>query len=397
MKVVIAPDSFKESLPATEVAEAIAQGVLEVCGDARIDRCPMADGGGGTVDAMVAATGGEIRSADVYGPLGEPIRAHWGLLGVPIGAGLPGELGLAAVPGDKSGGELTAVIEMAAAGGLHLIPPQRRDPMRATTFGVGQLILAALDAGSKHIIVGIGGSATVDGGVGCAQALGVEFLDIDGRPCVSGMGGGSLSSIAHVNIKRRDPRLNGVRISVACDVNNPLTGPHGAARVYGPQKGATPEMIEMLEAGLCHLAEVIRRDLYMEVESIPGGGAAGGLGAGLAAFAGAKLVRGVDVIAKAIGLAGRLRGADLCITGEGRLDSSSRFGKTAFGVALAAGAAGVPTVCLAGQVVAGAPTDVFAGVHALVKEGVSVELSIRNAREHIRLRTIDAVKQFLKI
>ena len=396
MKVVIAPDSFKESLAAGEVASALAAGVLEAFPSAQIDLCPMADGGGGTVAAMVAATGGRLLVADVFGPLGEPVRAQFGLLGVPLGSALPGELGLAASAGEMPQEGWTAVIEMAAASGLVLVPPERRDPMRTTTFGTGQLILAALDAGAKKIILGIGGSATNDGGTGCAQALGVAFTDRRGALCVCGLAGGGLPTIAHVDISGRDPRIAMASIRVACDVTNPLTGPNGAAAIYGPQKGATPEVVEALDKGLASLAEVIRKDLGLYVESLPGAGAAGGLGAGLVAFAGAKLEPGLTMIAEAVGLARRLRGADLCITGEGRLDHSSSFGKTAVGVSKIASVAGVPVVCVPGQATADAPRELFAGVHPLVAGDVTVQAAMRHTAALLRTRATEAVRAFAR-
>ena len=395
MKIVIAPDSFKESLAAEEVAEAIAQGVLEVCPDARVDRCPMADGGGGTVAAMVAATGGEFVSADVFGPLGEPIRAQFGLLGVPAGAGLPGELGLAASPGLPAAGERTAVVEMAAASGLHLVPPQRRDPMRSTTYGTGQLIAAAIGAGARHIIIGIGGSATVDGGAGCAQALGVVFRDAAGRPCVQGLGGEGLASIATIDLAALDGRLGQTRISVACDVMNPLTGPDGAAAIYGPQKGATPEMVERLDGGLRHLAELICRQLGIDVQTMPGGGAAGGLGAGLVAFLKARLLQGLALVAETVALSARLKGADLCITGEGRLDQQSRFGKTVVGVAGIAAKSNVPVICIPGGATADAPAELFDAVYPLMAGGVTLDQAMREGRSLLKARAAEALRSFL--
>ncbi|HUS46860.1 MAG TPA: glycerate kinase, partial [Phycisphaerae bacterium] len=273
MKVVVATDCFKECISAAEAAKAIGAGVLDACRDASIDLCPMADGGEGSVAAMVAATGGGVLTADSFDPLGAPIRAHFGLLGSPAGAGLPGEVGLSgAIQGFNGQGaalpaarELTAVIEMAAASGLSLVPPERRDPLRTTTFGTGKLILAALNAGARRIIIGIGGSATVDGGCGCAQALGVQFLDSSGKPCAAGLAGGVLATIADFDLAGRDPRIAESRIRVACDVTNPLVGPEGAAAAYGPQKGATAEVVEQLDRGLAHLAEVILRKTGLDV------------------------------------------------------------------------------------------------------------------------------------
>ncbi|MBI1373151.1 MAG: glycerate kinase [Phycisphaera sp.] len=317
MKLLIAPDSFKESMTAADAAAAIARGIERLGVDVEIDLCPVADGGEGTVEAMVEATGGELKREVVIGPLGEPVEAAWGLLG------------------DKT----TAVIEMAAAAGLALVPRKRRDPARTTTFGVGQLIEAALDAEVARIIVGIGGSATTDGGAGMAQALGVTFTGVEPP-----MTGGQLADVGAVLLLSRDARLRNVAIVVACDVTNPLCGPNGAAAVYGPQKGATPAQVAQLDAGLAHLAS-----LLPDVDAdAPGMGAAGGLGFGLVAFCGARLERGIDLVLDAVRFDERVRGADLVITGEGRLDGQSVQGKTCLGVATAAAKHGVPTIALVG-------------------------------------------------
>ena len=385
MKIVVAPDSFKETLPAEEVAQAIAVGVLRTCPEANVDVCPMADGGEGTVDAMVAATGGRIMAADVFDPLGRPMRARFGMLG--------------------PGAERTAVVEMAAASGLALVPPELRDPLRTTTFGTGQLILAALDEGAERIVVGVGSSATTDGGCGAAQAMGVLFLDESGRPCVCGLAGGGLESIAKIDLADRDPRLAGVDISVACDVTNPLTGPDGAAAVYSPQKGATGETVRRLEAALVHLAELLRRDLGINVEHLSGAGAAGGLAAGLVAFAGAKLTSGMQLVAETVALADRLAGADLCITGEGKLDAQSLSGKTAVGVARLAAQAGVPVICIPGQFdrdaandlfAASATAELFAAVHPLVAGDVTPEQAMREPAKLLRQRAAEAMAAFLE-
>jgi glycerate kinase len=397
MKIVIAPDSFKECLWAQEVAAALGEGVLEACPDAAIDLCPMADGGEGTVEAMVAATGGAFAYADVFDPLGRPIRARFGLLGRASQANLPGEVGLAAalagdggnVPAPEEG--LTAVIEMAAASGLRLVPPDKRNPLRATTFGTGQLVLAALDAGARQIVLGIGGSATTDGGCGAAQAMGVTFVGRDGKAVMCGMGGGAIADVADFGTSGLDPRVRLARIRVACDVTNPLTGPNGSAAVYGPQKGATAEMVAQLDANLAHLAELIRRKLGLEVESMPGAGAAGGLGAGLVAFAGAKIERGVQVVADAVGLRRRLAGADLCITGEGRLDAQSRSGKTVYGVAALAGELGVPVVCIPGQALDGPSHEIFERVLPLVDGDVTVRQAMAQPAMLLRLRARQAM------
>jgi glycerate kinase len=333
MRIVVAPDSFKEALPARQVCEAIARGIRRARPDAAIDLLPMADGGEGTVDALVAATNGQLRESTVTGPLGESVRACWGVLG------------------DDSG---TAVLEMAAASGLGLVPSDRRNPLLTTTCGTGELIAAALNSGARRILIGIGGSATNDGGTGAAQAVGVRFVDRNGRVLPNGLSGGQLGLIDRIDPASRDPRIGQVPIEVACDVDNPLCGPRGAAAVYGPQKGADPESVRILDQNLAHLADVIQRDLGMQVRDTPGAGAAGGLGAGLLAFFDAKLRPGIQMVMDALRFLERIAGADLIITGEGRLDRQSMMGKLIEGVGRAAKAAGVPVIAMVGSIGQGA-------------------------------------------
>ena len=340
MRVVVAPDKFKGSLSAPEAARAMARGVAAVVPRAEIDLAPMADGGEGTVEALVAATSGTSREAVVAGPLGEPVRARFGMLG------------------DGH----TAVLEMAAASGLALVPRDRRDPSRTSTRGTGELLLAAVEAGARRVVVGIGGSATNDGGAGLGQALGYRLLDAEGREI--GPGGGALDRLAAIDASGRDPRLEGVEVAVACDVDNPLCGPRGASAVYGPQKGADPAMVAALDRNLDHLARVLERDLGVSVRDLPGAGAAGGLGAGLVAFASGRLEPGIALVIGAVGLADRLRDADLCLTGEGALDASSAFGKTPIGVARLARSLGCPTIALAGTVGEGAAAVLEQGIDA---------------------------------
>jgi glycerate kinase len=344
LKVVVAPDSFKECLSAPQVAEAMADGVRAAAPDAQVTSVPMADGGEGTVQALVAATGGALHNATVTGPLGEPVEAEFGILG-------DGE---------------TAVIEMAAASGLPLVPPERRDPTRTTTFGTGELIRAALDRGARHLILGIGGSATVDGGAGMAQALGVRLLGAEGQPL--GRGGGALERLDTIDLSGRDPRPADVTCEVASDVDNPLIGPRGAARVYAPQKGATPQMVESLEANLTRLADVVERDLDVQVRDLPGAGAAGGLGAGLVAFLGAALRPGVELVIEAVHLDEALAGADLALVGEGQLDGQTAFGKVPVGVARVAAKQDIPVVALAGAL--------GDGWEAVLDEGITACLPI---------------------
>ena len=344
MKVVIAPDKFKGSLTAPGAARAMARGVARAAPGAAVDLVPMADGGEGTVESLVAATGGAFREAIVAGPLGEPVAARYGRLG----------------------DGRTAVIEMAAASGLVLVPADRRDPGRATTRGTGELLRAALADGARRVVLGIGGSATNDGGAGLAQALGVRLLDAEGRDL--GPGGAELARLVRIDPSGLDPRLAGVEIAVACDVDNPLCGPRGASVIYGPQKGATPAGVAELDGNLEHFARVVARDLGVSIRDLPGAGAAGGLGGGLVAFAGGTLEPGVELVSRAVGLAGRLAGADLCLTGEGALDASSAAGKTAVGVARLARRLGVPTIALAGTL--------GPGVEAVLGEGITAYFSL---------------------
>lgn len=374
MKVVVAPDKFKGSLTAPEAARALARGVRRAIPDADVDEAPMADGGEGTVEALVAATGGRFREADVSGPLGEPVRARFGLLG--DGA--------------------TAVIEMATASGLMLVPHDRRDPTRASTRGTGELIRESLDEGARRLVVGIGGSATNDGGAGLAQALGYRLLDARGQDLPPG--GGPLLRLDRIDASGRDRRLDGVEVAVACDVDNPLCGPRGASAVFGPQKGATPEQVATLDRGLAHFARVIFRDLGADVADLPGAGAAGGLGAGLVAFANGRLTRGVDTVIAAVKLADRLRGADLCLVAEGMLDGSSAGGKTAVGVARLARSLGCPTLALAGAIGPGAEAVLAEGIDAyfsLCPGPIPLEQSIARASEYLEHAAEQATRAFL--
>ena len=362
MKVICAPDSFKESLTATQGAQAMKRGVLRVVPDATVDLCPIADGGDGTVDAMLAATGGQRMTSQVQGPLAEPLGADWGMF---------------------EAAERTAVIEMAAASGLALVPIKQRDPRETSTFGTGQLIAAALDAGAKTIILGIGGSATNDGGCGMAQALGAVFLNASGEPIEKPFVGKRLSDIARIDLSALDARLSQTRVTVACDVNNPLTGPNGAAAIYGPQKGATPPIVEFLDAGLVNLAQHMRADLDKDVQTTRGVGAAGGLGGGLVAFLGAILKPGVSMVLDAVDFDTRVRGCDLCLTGEGRIDGQSLSGKACLGVAQAAGLHGVETIALVGKTGPGAEATLEHGLASYhpISEGLPLDEAIRRASE----------------
>jgi glycerate 2-kinase len=340
LRIAVAPGPFKGSLTAEQAAACIARGLRKGLPRVSTVLVPMADGGDGTLDAVVKGTGGHRVICRASDPLQRRIRAAFG------------------VTGDGR----TAIVEMAAASGLVLLQPRERDPLRTTTRGTGELICRALDLGVSRILVGIGGSATNDGGAGMARALGVRFLDRQGRDLPEG--GGALEGLWRIDASGLDPRLSGVGVDVACDVVNPLVGPRGAARVYGPQKGATPQMVAHLDRGLRRLAIVIRRDLGHSVRDVPGAGAAGGLGAGLMAFLGARLRRGVDIVMEAVGLERKLRGCDLVITGEGRLDGQTAYGKAPAGVARLASRMGVPVVVIGGCIGPDARRVLSAGVDA---------------------------------
>ena len=342
MRIVVAPDSYKGSVSAPDVAEAMERGILRIFAEADVCKIPIADGGEGTVAALVAATGGKLRQSKVLDPLGRRIDAHWGILG--DGA--------------------TAVIEMAAASGLPLIPGPLRDPRRATSFGTGELIRAALDAGLRRIILGIGGSATNDGGAGMIRALGARFADASGNELAEG--GAALAGLASVHLDGLDPRLHETEITVACDVDNPLCGPRGASAVFGPQKGATPEMVAELDAALWHYALVAQKATGRVVAEVPGAGAAGGLGAGLLLFTPAVLRPGVEIVLDAVKFQEIVEGAAFVLTGEGRTDFQTAFGKAPVGVAKAAKRHRVPVFCLSGSLGAGADETLSQGIDAVM-------------------------------
>ncbi|MDE9452736.1 glycerate kinase [Xenorhabdus bovienii] len=324
MKIVIAPDSFKESLSALQVAEAIEQGFREIFPQAAYIKLPMADGGEGTVESLVAATGGQRISCSVTDPLGQPVDAFFGLLG------------------DGK----TAVIEMAAASGLHLVPMEQRNPLITTSYGTGELILAALEHGAQKLILGIGGSATNDGGAGMMQALGAQLWDGDCR--ILPLGGAALTRLESIGLSGLDPRLSQLEITVACDVNNPLCGELGASAIFGPQKGATPEMVKVLDSALHHYGMKIESLTGKKVIDVAGAGAAGGMGASLLGCLGAKLQSGIEIVINTLKLEEAIQGADLVITGEGRMDSQTIQGKTPIGVARVAKKFGIPTIALVG-------------------------------------------------
>lgn len=358
MRVVLAPNAFKGSLTALEAAEAMAEGVRSVIPTAELVLMPIADGGDGTVEALVRAAGGTRRRRRVRGPLGEPVDAEYGVID----------------------GGATAVIEMARAAGLVLLAPERRDPGVTTTFGVGQLLQDAWDSGVRRFVVGIGGSATNDGGAGMAQALGYHLLDPRGLELPPG--GLALAQLARIHVGGVHADWSAAEVEVATDVTNPLTGPTGASAVYGPQKGASPAQIEQLDSALGHLAAIIRRDLGVDVDKLPGAGAAGGLGAGLVAFAKAQLRPGAELVMDALQLDTRLAGADLVLTGEGRLDGqTARFGKGPAAVARHARRLGVRVVGIGGQLAEAAElAALFDGIEASTPPGMTLEEALAQAR-----------------
>lgn len=342
MRVMLAPDSFKGSLSAVQVADIMEQAVRDIFPEAAFVKIPLADGGEGTVDALVAATGGRKVPAVVKDPLGREVKSFFGILG------------------DGN----TAVVEMAAASGITLLREEEKNPLVATTYGTGQLIRAALDEGCTKIIIGIGGSATNDGGAGMAQALGVKLLDARGEELEPG--GAALLNLKTIDVSGLDKRLEKVEIEVACDVDNPLCGPDGASAVYGPQKGAGPEAVELLDRALRNFAIVLQRDLAVSVADVPGAGAAGGLGAGLLAFLQGQLKPGIDIVLRATGFADRVKNCDLVFTGEGRIDRQTAHGKAPVGVAREAKKYGLPVVAFAGVLGEGYEAVYDKGIDAVI-------------------------------
>lgn len=372
MKIVIAPDSFKDSLSAQSVAHAIAAGLIDVWPDAELVECPMADGGEGTIEAVLAACDGEWMSNQVSGPLAQPVQAQWGWLA----------------------DTRTAIIEMAMASGLQLLSLDQRDATITSTFGTGELIKAALDAGAERVILAIGGSATNDAGTGMLSALGARFLDRDDQPLAPG--GLALAHLAHIDLTGLDPRLNSVQFEVAADVNNPLCGVQGASHIFGPQKGASPEQVLALDAALGHFAEHSAQVLGRDDSEYPGSGAAGGMGFAAKAYLNASFRPGVEVVADLTGLAAALAGADLVITGEGRFDAQTLRGKTPFGVARMAQRKNVPVIVLAGTLGEGY-ADLYAhgisAAFAVTSGPMTLEFACANAATllHDRARDIARV------
>lgn len=373
MKILVAPDSFKGSLRSPEVAAAMARGVRSVLPGARVVELPVGDGGEGTLDALVTATGGELREHEVAGPLGEPVRARLGLLG----------------DGD------TVFVEMAEASGLSRLAPDRLDPLRASTYGTGQLLEAALRTGRSRVLVGIGGSATNDAGAGLLQALGARLLDAEGNELPPG--GAALARLARIELDAF--RRPAVPLVVACDVTNPLCGPQGASTIYGPQKGASPEQIDCLDGALAHFGRIATAILGKDLTDAPGAGAAGGLGFALLAFLGARLERGVDLVLDAIGFDGHLEGANVVLTGEGRIDEqTTTYGKTVAGIGLRAQRAGVPVLALGGSLgenLLGYRSTGISGVSSIVPRPMPLEEAMERGAELVEAAAGRVLEIFL--
>ncbi|MFT8340964.1 MAG: glycerate kinase [Clostridium beijerinckii] len=360
--IVLAPDSFKESMTAKEACEAMERGIKKANSNIKCLHVPMADGGEGTMQSLVDATNGEIYSLKVMGPLGNEVEAQYGILG------------------DKEIG----ILEMASASGIHLVPPDQRNPLLTTTYGTGQLIKACLDKGVKKLLIGIGGSATNDGGAGVIQALGGKLLDDKGNELA--LGGGELGKLNSLDLKNFDPRLKDVLIEVACDVNNPLCGEKGASNVFGPQKGATQEMIAILDNNLRHYADVIKKELGKDVLDEPGAGAAGGLGAGLMAFLNGTLKKGIEMVIEYASLEEKVKEADMVWTGEGSIDFQTQYGKTPLGVATIAKKHNKPVIALAGRV--GEDIEVLYesgidSIFGITKGATSLEEALVKGQENI--------------
>lgn len=374
MKIVIAPDSFKGSLSALEAALAIERGVCKAVPQAKTAVVPVADGGEGTTDSLVAATNGRTVEATVTGPLREPVRASFGLLG-------DGE---------------TCVVEMASASGLTLIEPARRNPMLTTTYGTGELIKRALDLGCRRFILAIGGSATNDGGIGMLQALGMRLLDAEGKDV--GFGGAELGRVVDIDDAGFDPRIAASEFLIASDVQNPLIGPHGAAHVFGPQKGATEEMVLLLDDYLRTFADAVERKTGVRLHDKPGAGAAGGIGGAFQAFFPSRTERGIDIVIEYTGLKEKLRGADLVLTGEGQVDFQTASGKTPMGVAQEARKLGIPAIVLAGSVGKGIdalyPVGI-ASVHSIVNAPMTLEEAMARGAELLELAAEQVVRAFV--
>jgi glycerate 2-kinase len=378
MKIVIASDKYKGSLSALEVCRIIERTIKEIGPDIEVMISPMADGGDGTVETLVESLDGKLIELKVKGPLGEPVNARFGMIG-----------------------NDTAILEMASASGLVLVPEDMQNPMETTTYGTGELILKAIDMGSKKIIVGIGGSATTDGGMGMAQALGYRLLDSSGDPLDPG--GKGLARLASIDNSGINSKLLSTTIEVASDVDNPLYGKKGAAYVYGPQKGADPEMVKALDEGLKNYAKIVARDLKKDIAYLPGAGAAGGLGAGLAAFAGGVLKPGTDIVIETTGLEDKIKDADLIITGEGAMDEQTFYGKSAYGVAQLASKYNIPVITINGSVLSDRNnideknSSLFSGNFSIMNKPMSLEEAIMDAEGLLSGATAEIISFYLEI
>lgn len=370
---LLAPDSFKGSLTAKEVCAAMERGIKKALPSAECISVPMADGGEGTVQSLVATTKGNIYEEEVIGPLGKPIKAFYGIMG------------------DGK----TAAIEMTSASGLHLVDETTKNPLITTTYGTGQLVKSCLDKGAQKIIIGIGGSATNDGGAGFAQALGVKLKDKEGNEVP--FGGAALSHLHYVDVSGIDSRLKNVQIEIASDVSNPLCGENGATHIFGPQKGATPEMLDILDKALCHYATILKEQLNKDVINTPGSGAAGGLGAGLLAFTNARIQRGVDIIIKHTNLHKKIKKADIVITGEGGIDFQTKFGKTPYGVAQLAKAENKKVIAIAGYIGKDVEMlyDTFDAIFGIMPGVMTMPEAINTATKNIERTTENIVRLLL--
>lgn len=373
--IVLAPDSFKESMTAKEVCVAMERGIKKVNSNIQCIHVPMADGGEGTMQSLIDATGGEVYSLEVVGPLGNKVKAEYGILG-------NGEIG---------------VLEMASASGIHLVSLEERNPLITTTYGTGELIKACLDRGVKKLLIGIGGSATNDGGVGVIQALGGRLLDKEGNEL--GFGGGELEKLDRIDLTNFDRRLKDVVIEVACDVSNPLCGENGASYIFGPQKGASVEMIKILDNNLKHYAKVIKEQFDKDVLEIAGAGAAGGLGAGLMVFLNGNLKKGIEIVIEYSGLEKKVKNCDMVWTGEGSIDFQTQYGKTPLGVATVAKKYNKPVVALAGGV--GDNIDILyeKGIDSIfgIMRGVTtIDEALKNGKENIE-RTSENIARLMEM
>lgn len=375
MKFVLAPDSFKESMTSKEACDAMERAIKKVIKDAECVKVPMADGGEGTTTSLVDGSNGEIFTTEVTGPIGDKVKAIYGIMG------------------DKE----TGIIEMAMASGIQLVKREERNPLIATTYGTGELIKALLDKGVKRILLGIGGSATNDGGAGMVQALGGRLLDKDGNEVK--FGGGHLHEIEKIDLSNLDIRLKDVKIEVACDVTNPFIGENGASRIFGPQKGADEEMVQLLDDNLAHFAEVIKRELGRDIVNVPGAGAAGGLGGALLAFLNAELKRGIEMVIQHTNLREKVEGADFVFTGEGSIDGQTLFGKTPIGVAKTAKEAGAKVIAFAGRVADDADTLYDGGIDSIfciLNELTSLDNALENGAHNLE-KTVENVVRILAL